>query len=82
MTTLDIFLTILSVISMGTAILFGFLSAKRNSKHDVSAEAQKLTSMEMDIKYIKKSVDEIKDEKLDYRITVLEQKVNTLESRA
>lgn len=69
MSTLEIFLTILSVGSTVCAILFGFMAFRRNQKADDKEEGSLRGTMLTDIGYIKSGVDDIKDEQREQRKT-------------
>ena len=69
MTTLEIFLTILSVATGLCAIIFGFLAFRRNQKADDKEEGSLRGTMLTDIGYIKSGVDDIKDEQREQRKT-------------
>jgi hypothetical protein len=69
MTSLEIFLTILTVATGLCAIIFGYLAFRRNQKKDDTDEGSLRGTMLTDIGYIKSGVDDIKDEQREQRKT-------------
>ena len=72
MTSIEIFLTALSVVSTACAIFFGYAAFKRNRKHDDEEEGKHAGSLLSDIGYIKSGVDDIKSEQKEQRKTNME----------
>ena len=97
MTPLEIFLTVLSVIASVCAIAFGYKAYKRNERSDTSAEATTLATIQADIKYVRETVGEIKNDvsghgdklsalevhqaKTDTKIDNLSKRVDKLEAK-
>ena len=85
MDSLEITLTIISVMSSLSSILFAFLAFKRNTKGDNKQEGKNEGVLISDVGYIKSSIDRIEktldklEEKYDdlhSRIIKIEQKVD------
>jgi len=85
MDSLEITLTIISVMSSLSSILFAFLAFKRNAKGDNKQEGKNEGVLISDVGYIKSSIDRIEktldklEEKYDdlhSRIIKIEQKVD------
>ena len=85
MDSLEITLTIISVMSSISSILFAFLTFKRNTKGDNKQEGKNEGVLISDVGYIKSSIDRIEktldklEEKYDdlhSRIIKIEQKVD------
>lgn len=60
MTGFEIFTTVLSILGVICAIVFGYLAFRRNSKTDDAAEGKKDGVLLTEIGYIKSGVDDIK----------------------
>lgn len=76
MDRLEIVLTIISVVSSFSSILFAFLAFKRNSNGDNKQEGKNEGAFLADINYIKKSMD--RNEKA---LDKLKEKFNDLQER-
>lgn len=80
----NIFLTVLSVVSTVCAIIFGYLAYKRNEKHDIKGEGEKDGTILTKLGYIKSGVDDIKhkQEKQDDQISKVLERLSYVESSA
>ena len=76
MDRLEIVLTIISVISSFSSILFAFLAFKRNSNGDNKQEGKNEGAFLADIAYIKKSM-----ERMEKALDSLEEKYDDLQIR-
>lgn len=76
MDRLEIVLTIISVVSSFSSILFAFLAFKRNSNGDNKREGKNEGAFLADISYIKKSM-----ERNDKALDKLEEKFSDLQER-
>lgn len=85
MDNIKIVLTLISVLSSISAILFAFLAFKRNSKGDKKQEGKDEGVLISDIKYLKSSIEkleqsleklELKNDDLLYKIIKLEQRID------
>lgn len=63
------FLTVLSVVSTGCAIVFGYAAFTRNRKTDTKDDAKHDATVLTEIGYIKANTDEIKTEQKEQRKT-------------
>lgn len=84
MSTLEIFLTVLSIISTVCAIVFGYKAYRRNQKADDVTEAQKLTRMETKLDSISGSVSRIESNQHDQSLSIagLSERVTRVEESA
>lgn len=80
----NIFLTVLSVVSTVCAIIFGYLAYKRGEKHDIKGEGEKDGTILTELGYIKSGVDDIKhkQEKQDDQISKVLERLSYVESSA
>ncbi len=69
MSTLEIVLTIISVVSSLCAIVFGFAAFRRNQKKEDADEGSEKGTMLTEIGYIKGGIDDIKAEQREQRKT-------------
>ena len=67
MTSLEIFLAILSAVASVCAIVFGAKAFRRGQKQDDSAAAATLATMQADLRYVREKVDDIVDESTEHR---------------
>lgn len=80
----NIFLTVLSVVSTVCAIIFGYLAYKRSEKHEIKGEGKKDGVVLTELGYIKSGVDDIKrkQEKQDDQIGKVVERLSSVESSA
>ena len=69
MSTLEIFLTILSIVASVCAIVFGVAAFRRNQKKDDTDAGSEKGTMLTEIGYIKGGIDDIKAEQREQRKT-------------
>lgn len=69
MTSLEVFLTCLTVVSGACAIIFGYAAFRRNQKKDDKDAGNERGTMLTEIGYIKSGVDDIKLEQREQRKT-------------
>ena len=86
MSTLEIALTIISVMSSISSITFAVLAFSRNRKKDTQEETTGFVSMRVDLMYIKDGINDLKRDlstqkdisiELDKRLTAVETKLDT-----
>lgn len=84
MTSLEIFLTILTIATGLCAIIFGYLAFRRGQKKDDTDEGSERGTMLTEIGYIKSGVDDIKTEQREQRKTNTEfiERLTEVESSA
>ena len=84
MSTLEIFLTVLSILSTFCAIAFGYAAFNRNRKKDTSDEGKNTGVMLTEIGYIKSNTDSImrKQEKQDEQHLQVVERLSAVESSA
>lgn len=84
MSTLEIFLTVLSIIASICAIVFGYKAYRRNQRSDDQSEAQRLTTMETTLDFIKGSVSRIESNQHDQSLSIagLSERVTRVEESA
>lgn len=84
MSTLEIFLTVLSVLSTVCAIVFGYAAFSRNKKKDSTDEGKQDGILLTEIGYIKSNTDSImrKQEKQDEQHIQVVERLSAVESSA
>lgn len=72
MTALEITLAVISAVSAGCSVIFGFIAFSRNKKQDDASAGKASGTILTEIGYIKGGIDDIKSEQREQRKTNME----------